>query len=189
MGHPVVTFAHSTPFPTHLPQQLTHIRARFLIGASSAPSLPSRSRKSLLPRTVIIGYCDSFITQLFNQKHCKMSNIVTNLSLWHFFHVLSQYPIITVLPSIDRPPSLFSAPVAASVAQNGLPHRSEWEGRVGRGEGAIHIRRPQGFWTPPSPLCLKFMYTQFRLYGLRIYGLFAHMDNFIPIFRLYGLLF
>ena len=86
MGHPVVTFAHSTPFPTHLPQQLAHIRARFLIGASSAPSLPSRSRKSLLPRTVIIGYCDSFITQLFNQKHCKMSEycdksvIVTLLS-------------------------------------------------------------------------------------------------------------
>ena len=33
------------------------------------------------------------------------------------------------------------------------------------------------------------LYTQFRLYGLRIYGLFAYMDNFIPIFRLYGLPF
>ena len=32
-------------------------------------------------------------------------------------------------------------------------------------------------------------YTQFRLYGIWIYGLFAHMVHFIPIFLLYGLLF
>ena len=32
------------------------------------------------------------------------------------------------------------------------------------------------------------IYTQFRLYGLRIYGHFAYMDHFIPIFWLYGLL-